>query len=162
MLNPALARVWRDPTTLQIGADAARAVVITGMTAARAGLLSRLDGSLTRPQALEAGACHGLSPAEVAQLLELLARAGVLVDGGGDRRPLVALTTAERDRLAPDLAAWSCSTVPPSLAEDQEPDRAGSTLARRRRAQVGIRGAGRVGATLVGLLAAAGVGRTST
>lgn len=165
MLNPALTPLWRDGTTLQLGADPLRAVVIAGVTAAMAGLLCRLDGSLTRAQALAAGASHSLSPAEVATLLDLLAQAGVLVDGCEDRGPLVHLTTADRDRLAPDLAAWSCaapvqvgSVGRPGTDHTEHTDRAGSTLARRQRAVVGVQGAGRVGATLVGLLAAAGVG----
>jgi hypothetical protein len=158
MLNPALTPIWRDENTLQIGVDPRRAAVLAGITPARAAFLRRLDGSLTRAQALEAGAAHGLLPAEVAHLLEVLADAGVLVDGGVDLSPLTAMSTAERDRLAPDLAAWSC-TGSDGRAEGHGPDLAASTLARRRRAVVGVRGAGRVGATLVGLLAAAGVGR---
>lgn len=157
MLNPALAAIWRDDSTLQIGADPMTAVVLTGITAARAALLCRLDGSLTLPQVMDAGVPYGLSPSDVAHMLAVLHDADVLVDGAADRGPLAVLTTAERDRLAPDLAAWSCTG-----ARGTEPgmeDPAASTLARRRRAVISVRGAGRVGATVVGLLAAAGVGR---
>jgi hypothetical protein len=152
MLNPALAAVWRDELTLQLGLDPARAVVIGGVTPSRAAFLSRLDGTLTGPQAVAAGAAHGLDPAEATRCLELLGEGGVLVDGGSDRRPLLTLAAAERDRLAPDLAAWSCRPAG---------HRSTSMLARRRHALVGVEGAGRVGATLVGLLAAAGVGQVA-
>ena len=52
MLNPALAAIWRDESTLQLGVDPVRAVVIAGVTPSRAAFLSRLDGTLTRPEAL--------------------------------------------------------------------------------------------------------------
>ncbi len=155
MLNPALAAIWRDESTLQLGVDPLRAVVIAGVTPSRAAFLSRLDGTLTRPEALAAASAHGLSLAEATRCLELLSDGGVLVDGGSDRRPLLAMAAAERDRLAPDLAAWSC---------DRRTGRPGSEatsaqLVRRRQAVVSIDGAGWVGATLAGLLAAAGVGQ---
>ncbi len=53
ILNPALAPAWRDASTLQIGADPVGAVVITGVTPARAAFLFRLDGSLNRAQAID-------------------------------------------------------------------------------------------------------------
>jgi hypothetical protein len=153
MLNPALAAVWRDEQTLQLGLDPTQAVVVAGVTPSRAAFLSRLDGTLTRSQAVAAGATHGLDPAEATRCLELLGDSGVLVDGASDRRPLLPLSAAERDRLAPDIAAWSCRPAEPAA------HRGTATLARRRRALVGVEGAGRVGATLLGLLAAAGVGQ---
>jgi hypothetical protein len=152
MLNPALAAVWRDEHTLQLGLDPARAVVISGVTPQRAAFMSRLDGTLTRADAVEAATSDGLAPAEARRLLDLLLERGALVDGGSDHRPLAQLSAPERDRLAPDLAAWS-------LREPPAPQAAGRTLARRRRAVVAVHGAGRVGAILVGLLAAAGVGQ---
>jgi len=66
------------------------------------------------------------------------------------------MTTAERDRLAPDLASWACSRATNGPLGES---RAAATLARRQSALVGVRGAGRVGATVTGLLAAAGVGQ---
>src|SRR3954453_8617725 len=44
-LKPALRRVWRDGSTIQLGVDPARAVVIGGLDAGSARLLESLDGS---------------------------------------------------------------------------------------------------------------------
>jgi hypothetical protein len=152
MLNPALATLWRDEHTLQLGADPGRAVVLTGVTAQRAAFLGRLDGSLTSAEAVQAAASDGVPVAEAKKLLDLLLDRGALVDGASRHASLTELSAAERDRLAPDLAAWS-------LREPSAPQASARTFARRRQAVVGVHGAGRVGAALVGLLAAAGVGR---
>jgi hypothetical protein len=156
MLNPSLTPLWRDHDTLQIGLDPAHAVVLSGMTAPRTTLLGRLDGSMTRDQVLTAAAVDGLGPAEADELLDLLGEAGVLLDGGDDLRLLAAMATAERDRLAPDLASWACGGATKGPLGEAA---AAATLARRQSALVGVRGAGRVGATVIGLLAAAGVGQ---
>ena len=155
MLNPSLTPVWRDGDTLQFGVDAASAVVVAGVTPARAALLRRLDGSVTDAQFLAGARADGVAR-EAQELLEVLATSGVLVDGGADLRPLSALSVAERDRLAPDLASLACAGAGPDW---QRQPAAHEVLARRKSAVVGIRGAGRVGATVVGLLAAAGIGR---
>ena len=44
-LKPALRRVWRDGSTLQLGVDPAHAVVISGLDPARRGCSRRLDGT---------------------------------------------------------------------------------------------------------------------
>jgi hypothetical protein len=74
----------------------------------------------------------------------------VLEDAAADRRPLAGLALGERDRLAPDLAA--ASLLRPGASGGV------AVLAARRRAVVQVCGAGRVGASVVTLLAAAGVG----
>ncbi|HEY5032845.1 MAG TPA: thiamine biosynthesis protein ThiF [Actinomycetes bacterium] len=150
MLNPALRPVWRDAETLQLGIDPERALVLTGIDEPRARFLSLLDGSRTRPDLVAGAAASGVRPADAAALIDLLAEGGALLDGSTDHRPLARISAAERDRLGPDLAAWSLAPEGPGSAT--------RTFQRRRGAVVGVQGAGRVGATLVGLLAAAGVG----
>jgi hypothetical protein len=147
LLNPALRLAWRDERTLQIGADPQRAVVLTGVDVPVAAAIERLDGTRTWQQALSAAADGGLAPATAERLLHLLAELHLLVDAS--RRPTTGLAPVESRRLAAHLASWSVQpegeAPPPSVAA-------------RRAAVVAVDGAGRVGATLVGLLAAAGVG----
>nr|BFE83327.1 hypothetical protein GCM10020093_059280 [Planobispora longispora] len=81
----------------------------------------------------------------------MLVDQGVVDDAGAPPRPLRALTLAERDRLQPELDALSLA---PGAA-----DGGFAALERRRAAQVTVYGAGRVGAQVVALLAASGVGR---
>ena len=155
MLNPSLTPLWRDSDTLQFGMDSASAVVVSGVTPGRAALLGRLDGSITYAQVLAGARVDGVDPQEAQELLELLTSSGVLVDSAGDVRPLAELSVAERDRLAPDLASLACVATGHGWQETSAPHK---VLARRKSSVVGVRGAGRVGATVVGLLAAAGVG----
>jgi hypothetical protein len=149
-LKTGLRRVWRDVSTLQLGVDPGHAVVIGGLDPAAARLLENLDGSRDLT-GLAAGAARlGIDPTRLEELLALLGRAGVLEDAAADHGPVADLSRPERDRLAPDLAA----------AALLRPDPGGgfAVLARRRRAVVQVVGAGRVGATVVTLLASAGVG----
>ena len=149
MLNPALRRVWRDPGTVQFGLDPARAVVIGGLDAPRARLVEALDGTRDRAGVHAVAAQLGVPRPDAVALLDLLAGAGVLIDGAADTGALAALDLVERDRVAPDLASLSLL----------HPDGGPAALARRRAAAVGVRGAGRVGAIVATLLAAAGTGR---
>lgn len=150
LLTPALRRVWRDECTLQLGTDPGRALLITGLDAAAAQLVDSLDGTRDRRGVLALAAGLGLDTSRVDDLLALLDRSGVLQDGAADRRPLMTLSQLERDRLAPDLAAQSVVR--------SECDGGATVLARRRSSAVAVHGAGRVGASIVALLAAAGVG----
>ena len=149
-LKPALRRVWRDGTTLQLGVDPARAVVIGGLDARSARLVESLDGSRDLTGLHATAARLGIASDHVDDLLVLLARSGVLEDAAADHRVLGALPREERDRLAPDLAA--ASIAHPGT------DGGVGVLSRRRDRVVTVHGAGRVGAPLVTLLAAAGVG----
>lgn len=149
-LKPALRRVWRDSTTLQLGVDPARAVVIGGLEPRWSRLLERLDGSLDVAGLQDSAAGLGLEPAELDQFLVLLERCDVLVDAGSDHRVLRALARPERDRLGPDIAAASIAS--------RAADGGVGVVSRRRQRVVAVHGAGRVGASLVMLLAAAGVG----
>lgn len=148
-LKPALRRVWRDPTTLQLGVDPEAAVVIAGLDARRARLVDLLDGSTDVHGVRAAGEQLGLTGDEVDDLLRLLVRSGVVEDAAVGTGWARRLDLADRDRLAPDLAAASLA----------HPQRGGpAVLGDRQRAVVALHGAGRVGAPLGTLLAAAGVG----
>jgi hypothetical protein len=149
-LKPALRRVWRDGTTLQLGVDPAQAVVVGGLDEGVARLVEILDGSLD-VRGLHASALDlGLAPRTVDDLLVLLGHAGVLEDAAADHRVLRGLPRDERERLRPDIAAASLTAA--------GHDGGVGVVSRRRARVVAVHGAGRVGASLVTLLAAAGIG----
>ena len=149
-LKTGLRRVWRDGSTLQLGVDPTHAVVIGGLDPGAARVLESLDGSRDLHGVASSAARLGVDAGRLDELLGLLARAGVLEDAATDQRALVGLGRAERDRLSPDLAA-AALLHPVS-------DGAVGLLARRRHGVVQVLGADRVGASVVTLLAAAGVG----
>jgi hypothetical protein len=179
LLTPGLRRFWRDASTIQFGADPARAVVIGGVSPPEVAVLDRLDGRRPREELLA-----GLEPVP-RELVLLLESAGLLVDadrldgpdswpagfggssgsaraiaaGSGGDGPRGGRAAAGRRRGAvsggelrrPDLAAAA-------LARD-EPAGAWASLRRRAESRVVVRGGGRVGAPLASLLTAAGLGR---
>ncbi|HUR04826.1 MAG TPA: hypothetical protein VM347_19940 [Nonomuraea sp.] len=139
-MKPALRRIVRDEQTLQLGAHPLRSVLVTG---SEHQWVAGLDGTRDLGQVLCDGAAVGLGEAACRALLDRLAAQGVLDDAAVSP---VRLSLGERDRLAPDLDVL---------------DLAGGgaeVFARRRRARVRVYGAGRVGAQVVGLLAASGIG----
>lgn len=139
-VKPALRRIVRDEQTLQLGAHPLRSVLVTG---SEHQWVAGLDGTRDLGQVLCDGAAVGLGEAACRALLDRLAAQGVLDDAAV---PPVRLSLGERDRLAPDLDVLD-------LAGD-----GAEMFARRRRARVRVYGAGRVGAQVVGLLAASGIG----
>lgn len=148
VLSPAARRLWRDPETLQLGQVPGRAAVLCGLDPVTRQALALLDGTRDRAQVVAAAAAVGCPPSRTALLLDLLAGAGLLEDAGADLGPLAALERAERDRLTADLASLALVRGDGGLPAARH--RAG--------ARVLVLGAGRVGAPLAGLLAAAGVG----
>jgi hypothetical protein len=142
-LKPALARLWRDDSTLQLGREARRAVLLHGLDAADRALITGLDGSRPRDFVVREAA----DPTAAAALLARLERAGALDDAS-------AQLPGDRQRLGPDLA--SLSLLHPG------PGAAAAVLRRRADLQVEIRGCGRVGSQLAALLAASGIGLVTT
>ncbi|MDU0256113.1 TOMM precursor leader peptide-binding protein [Streptomyces sp. PU10] len=151
MVKPALRRGWRDLNTVQFGMTPAHALTLAPVDTATGSFLELLNG--TRGPALlrEEGHRMDLPDGHVDRVVERLARAGLLDDsrGGG---PADALREKKEvlDRLRPDLASLSLTTSAPGDAMRH--------LAARRALRVGVRGAGRVGAVLAGLLSGSGVG----
>jgi bacteriocin biosynthesis cyclodehydratase domain-containing protein len=149
LLLPALRRLWRDPTTLQLGVDPTRAVLVTGVGPATAVVLELLDGRRTLGDLSAEAERHGIPAAAVGELVGALRVRGAVVDGELARALPMQLSGSERRRLRPDLAALSLSVG----AE------AGAVLAQRARRQVEVRARGRIGPVVASLLAASGVGR---
>ena len=150
LLKPALRRFWRDETTVQLGLDPRRALVLGNLDPPLAAALDLLDGTRDRDQLVAELVRRGADPDECAELLALLTRAGVLDDASHPLGEWGLLPPQERDRLAPDLAGLSLRHHTPGRAVD--------ILARRRRAHVAVCGLGRVGAPLAAHLVAGGVG----
>ncbi len=144
VLIPAARPLWRDQQTLQLGRPSTRALVLEGLDPGRRALLPLLDGRRTRSEVLAEASLAGCTDAQ--DVLALLEDAGLLVDA--DLARSTGLDRAERDRLAPDVA---------SLTRIHG-RKAAAAVQARRRARVVVQGAGRVGAPLAALLAAAGVG----
>ncbi|HWC35361.1 MAG TPA: hypothetical protein VG650_11090 [Mycobacteriales bacterium] len=146
VLKPALRRLWRDPSTLQLGVDPRHAVVVSGVGPADCELLGLLDGSRDTDVALAEAGRRGQPPQRGAALVDLLREAGVLDDA-----ELGPPGSVNSSRLLPDQLSLSlCHPGPGGAAR---------AIAARRATTVEVLGAGRVGATLAALLAAAGVGR---
>ncbi|MCW2878040.1 MAG: hypothetical protein JWQ95_2140 [Sphaerisporangium sp.] len=147
-LKPALRRLDRDEQTLQLGVHPLRAVVLTDLEPRMRRFVESLDGTRTLDELIAQG---DLDEGTVRKMVRLLAERGVLDDGSVRPEPLRGLTAAERDRLGPDLDALSLSAADAG-------DGGLAALARRREAYIRVYGAGRVGAQIVVLLAASGIG----
>jgi hypothetical protein len=144
VLKPGLRRLWRDGATLQLGVDPNRAVILTDLTPAAVNALDALDGSRSLETLLTE-----LCP-QARDLVVAVEAAGLLDDATADPGHL-AVPMLEHERFLPDAAALSL------LGDD--PGHARRLTERRRRSRVRVQGAGRVGAQVATLLAAAGVGR---
>ncbi|ABK53540.1 UBA/THIF-type NAD/FAD binding protein [Acidothermus cellulolyticus 11B] len=149
-LKPAVRVLWRDAATVQFGVDARSAVAVTGVDPCTAALFDALDGSRTDAELRVLGRQLGLDASSVDRLLDWL-RSGRLLDDAARRPAEALLPRGAEDLLTPDLAALSLLS--------EEPDGGAVLLERRRAARISVVGAGRVGATVATLLAAAGIGR---
>ncbi len=148
-IKPGLRTVWRGPATVQVGLDDRRGVVLDGLTAADADLITRLRGGL---EAAEASGTACTDPQRARRLLHLLSAAQVLVGARAGRAALARLGPA-RHRLEPDALVWS--VVHPGAGDGWD------LIAARVRRSVEIVGAGRTGTALATTLAAAGVGEVT-
>ncbi|WP_420000518.1 ThiF family adenylyltransferase [Streptomyces boninensis] len=153
MLKPALRRAWRGRQTLQFGAGRAHAVKLGPVDPATGAFLELLDGTRGLPLLRQEAPRYGLAPGQADALLDALATAGLLDDttGGGEPAARLRARPDVLERLRADHAALSVVHREPAAAVER--------LAARRATRVQVRGAGRVGATVATLLAAAGVGR---
>src|SRR3954464_11148934 len=80
-VKPALRRLWRDRSTLQLGVDPGRAVVLQGVTPEIAAFLLELDGTADGPTALQRAAARGVDQQVALDLIDCLARHDALADG---------------------------------------------------------------------------------
>ncbi|GII57038.1 hypothetical protein Pth03_54270 [Planotetraspora thailandica] len=147
-LKPGLRRVDRDRGTVQLGVHPQRAILLSGVEPAVRRLIDSLDGTRTLRQAL---AESDLDEASAREVISLLVERGVLDDAAVRPRPIAHLTRAERERLRPDMEVVS-------LGAAGVGDGGMAVMRRRGSAHVRVYGAGRVGAQVAVLLAAAGVG----
>jgi hypothetical protein len=143
LLKPALRRLWRDPATLQLGIDPAYAVVLGGVDLADASLLDLIDGTRDVAELSAEAQRRGHEPERVDRLMKALGDAAALDDAPATPRPVDA-------RRAPDLLSLSLL--------HRAPGEAARVMTARERASVEVLGAGRVGASVAMLLAAAGIG----
>ncbi len=150
MLPPSLARLWRATDRLQLGLTRPAPVILRGLDERDAKFVLGLDGRHDLAGVLGQASVLGLTASRAEHLLALLDSAGCLADGTTDSHVLAELDLADRERLGPDLA--SLALLPPSH------DLGLSAFSLRRKAHVEVHGAGRVGAAVASLLAAAGVG----
>ncbi|MFC4012182.1 ThiF family adenylyltransferase [Nonomuraea purpurea] len=149
-VKPALRRIMRDEQTLQYGVHPLRAITLSGLTPRVRRWLENLDGTRDLERVLHEAAAAGLDESRAKSLLDELTSQGALHDAAISPGPLRDLSLAERDRLRPDLDALDLDSTAPEGGL--------SILGRRRGMRVRVYGAGRVGAQIVALLAAAGIG----
>ncbi|HEV2088985.1 MAG TPA: hypothetical protein VGR21_11805, partial [Cryptosporangiaceae bacterium] len=131
LLLPALRRIWRDATTLQLGVDPDRAVVLSEVDPPTLTLLGLLDGNRTLDEVVGCGRDLGLAADDVRSLVAGLNAYGAVVDAVTGRlgaRHVPGL-------LAPDLAALSLGAGAA----------AGELLRARSRRAVLVRSRGRIG-----------------
>jgi hypothetical protein len=175
LLPAALRPVWRSDQALQLGLDPDRAVVVDGIDEPIAKALLGLDGSRTEAEVLAGAAETGLDPDMVGDLLADLRTAGVLAEitprppaltSSAPAGPLPGsdgpLLLARWPRMSPYGAVGAAGRLGPDLASLSlvPAERTPLEVVRgRRAASVVVHGAGRVGASLATLLAAAGVGQ---
>lgn len=150
VLKPALRRLWRNDETLQLGAGATCGLVLEGVDDATSNVLALLDGARTTEEVVAAAEAEGVPATDVRALLMLLRDANALDDAGAVPR---SRPVNERLRLQPDLATLTLLTTDPGAGA--------RSLDNRRDASVLVVGAGRVGALVASLLAAAGIGHVS-
>jgi hypothetical protein len=136
VLSPALARLWRNDGSLQLGRTPETAVVVEGVDRH---LPRSLDGATTWERLLE-------RHPQWASTLAALHANGLLLDA--DALLLPGVAEAERARLAATLASLTLVHGPA----------AGEALQARRDATVWLLGSGPVLGGLAGLLRRAGVG----
>lgn len=142
ILHPALSRTWRDDATLQVGVTPELALVVGGLSRPERAVVEAMTGDSDLTALRELAQELGLGRAAADRLTRLLLSAGAAVDG---------------DRLAPSDPRRGPDRSAAAL-QARAADGGDGALEARRQARVDVHGAGRVGAQIARLLAAAGVG----
>jgi hypothetical protein len=156
ILRPGLRLLRRDATSLQIGLDPHRAVVVDECPQLHA-VLAALDGVRDADAVVEAAVGAGIDRSTAASTLEALSDCGVLADADvlADRDSFVRTAQLPVRRSGPDLGALSLLAA--STGQERPPF--ARLRARRRQATVAIHGLAGVGAIAARLLGTAGIGR---
>jgi hypothetical protein len=151
MLLPHLRPLWRGRTTLQLGTDPARAVVVEFADAATARLVELLDGGRTEEQLVTAAARRGVTPEATHTVVARLRRAGVVTCAN----TLLPRGLAEpaRRRMLAEATALALADLAGTPAQ---------ALRRRAAARVLVSGHGALVAPIAGALATAGVGQVGS
>ncbi len=150
MLLPHLRPLWRGRTTLQLGTDPDRAVVVEFANPSAARLVELLDGGRTEEQLVTAAVRRGVPPEATHAVVARLHRAGVVTCAntllpGGVAEPA-------RRRLLAEASALALADLPGTPAQ---------ALRRRAAARVLVAGHRALVAPIAGALAAAGVGHVA-
>jgi bacteriocin biosynthesis cyclodehydratase domain-containing protein len=166
MLLPHLRPLWRDRTTLQLGTDPDRAIIVEFTQPVSARILGLLDGARTERAVFADAAALGISADQVTAVIAALRQAGVLISA----HALVprGLPHAQRRRLAGEAAALAMRRLPasqsgsgPAGAPGRVPRTPAQLLRRRTAARVLVTGQARLVAPIATTLAVAGVGHVS-
>ncbi|MFI6762932.1 ThiF family adenylyltransferase [Micromonospora sp. NPDC050417] len=148
-LLPGLARLWRDPHTLQLGLDPSRAVLLEMADPGAARLLDLLDGSRSERMILDHAEGLRIAREDARTLIDTLRSAGLVV--GAHTLLPADLPEPDRQRLASEATAIALRGPEATATPAQ-------LLRRRRAARVVVTGQGRLGGPVAVALAQAGVG----
>ncbi|MDG4767744.1 hypothetical protein O7632_27155 [Solwaraspora sp. WMMD406] len=148
-LLPGVPRLWRDPHTLQLGADPAHAVLLEVADPAITRLLDLLDGSRPRRAVLDQAARLGVPQGQAEQLLDTLQDSGLIV--GAHTLLPANLPEPARLRLSTEAAALALRGRETGATPAQ-------ILRRRAAARIVLTGRGRLARPLAVTVAEAGVG----
>ncbi|HEU0041518.1 MAG TPA: hypothetical protein VFQ15_04115 [Jiangellaceae bacterium] len=152
LLHPSLGRVWRDESTVQIGLKPDHAVILGGLGQIDKMLLRALDGRHDMSALRLLATVGDGDPSCADRLIRMLADAGVIVDGAHDTNSETDTGGRTHRDLEPDPDAASLALVARDVAGGRH------AMVARGRCRVDVLGAGRVGAGIARLLAAAGIG----
>jgi hypothetical protein len=147
-LAPGRVALWRSPTSLQLGLDQQRAMVLDDLSEPLAALLKRMDGIRSTAELLADAQAAGSPRGEALTMLAELHRCGLVQDAGvADHGP----PGWHRVALATEAVSWSVHTT----------DATRHVLCRRREAAVHVVGSGRMAVAVATALAATGVGHVA-
>lgn len=150
LLLPALRRLLRDRTTVQLGVDPRYATTVEFANTRQLGVLELLDGTRTAERVARDASRFGLSRTDALRVIGTLRTAGVIIDAGALHPG--ELPEGARRLLESETGALSLRARP----GDRSP---AELLRRRRNAKILISGYGKLAVAVGTLLAASGVGR---
>ena len=157
VLRPGLRLLRRDATTVQLGLEPCRAVLIDDCPVFRA-VLAAMDGVRRYSEVVAAAAADGIDADAAEDMLAGLRRCGAIEDADELIGAESVLPLPAQQRLAPDVGALSLLSALHVAEPSSRPSGVRGSLQRRRRARVGIRGFTGLGRVASRQLASAGIG----